>query len=75
MFAVFVRVCVCVRVHALLTPWHVWLPPFRPGQAVTRQGKPGSNFRLDEAIRDQRAHCTDKKTDRRKEVKEIKKRT
>lgn len=30
--------CVCDCVHALSTPWHVWLPPFRPGPAVTRQG-------------------------------------
>lgn len=36
-----VSVCVgerdCVSVYVLLTPSRVWLPPFRPVQAVTRQ--------------------------------------
>lgn len=59
-----VCVCDCVSVYALSTPWHVWLPPFRPGQAVTRQGNQDPVSGLDEAIRDQRAHCTDRKKDR-----------
>lgn len=28
----------CLSVYALSTPWHVWLPSFRPGQPMTRQG-------------------------------------